>query len=83
MAYAVDLISVLKSLFDFTLMKPGFADKANWWILKDAFEAYAKDLEQNHKVCRSTSQESQQNNQMMPLNRVAFRAKIKDLLKTV
>jgi hypothetical protein len=81
MAYAVDLISVLKSLLDFTLRKPDSAENANWEILKNAFEAYAKDfdLEQNHTVCRSTFQ---QNNQTMPLNREAFRAKIKELLKT-
>jgi len=81
MAYAVDLISVLKSLFHFTLMNPDFAEKANWEILKDAFEGYGRteDLEQNHKVCRSTFH---QNNQMMPLNRDAFRAKLKVLLET-
>jgi len=73
MAYAVDLILVLKSLFD-------FAEKANWEIFKEAFEMYERtnDLERNHKACRSTFQ---QNDQKMPLNRAAFRAKIKELLQ--
>ena len=41
MAYTVDLISVLKPLFDFTL-KPDVAGTTNWEVLKEAFEDYER-----------------------------------------
>jgi len=40
-AYTVDLISVLKSLFDFTL-KPSLSGTKTWDVLKEAFEAYER-----------------------------------------
>ena len=42
-AYTVDLISVLKELFDITL-KPDLALTTTWKELKDAFEAYERSL---------------------------------------
>jgi len=40
-AYTVDLISVLKSLFDFTL-NPRLSGTMTWEVLKEAFEAYER-----------------------------------------
>jgi len=79
MAYSVDLILVLKSLFDFTL-KPDLAGSANWEVLKEAFEAYERshNAQQNHNVCRLAWQ---QNNQT--LDRDSFRAKIRELVGDV
>jgi len=79
MAYTVDLILVLKSLFHFTL-KPDLAGSANWEVLKEAFEAYERshDVQQNHNSCRSALH---QNNQR--LDRDGFRAKIRELLGEV
>jgi len=39
MAYTVDLIKVLRELFDFTL-KPSLCLQTNWDELKEAFAAY-------------------------------------------
>jgi len=79
MAYTVDLILVLKSLFDFTL-KPDLAGSANWEVLKEAFEGYERshDVQKNHNSCRSASQ---QNNRT--LDRDGFRTKIRELLGEV
>ncbi|KIJ94959.1 hypothetical protein K443DRAFT_683387, partial [Laccaria amethystina LaAM-08-1] len=79
MAYTIDLILVLKSLFHFTL-KPDLAGSANWEVLKEAFEAYERshDVQQNHNSCRSALQ---QNNRR--LDRDGFRAKIRELLGEV
>jgi hypothetical protein len=79
MAYSVDLILVLKSLFDFTL-KPDLAGSANWEVLKEAFEAYERshDATQNHNFYRSTWQ---QNNRT--LDRGIFRDTIKELVREV
>jgi hypothetical protein len=76
MAYTVDLILVLKSLFDFTL-KPDLAGSANWEVLKEAFEAYERshDVQQNHNFCRSALQQKNQK-----LDRDGFRARIRELL---
>lgn len=56
MSYSVDLILVLKSLFDFT-QKPDLAGSANWEVLKEAFEAYmpmvhAMRKKKTHNFCR-------------------------------
>lgn len=40
-AYTVDLILVLESLFKFTL-KPGLFGTTSWGVLKEAFEAYER-----------------------------------------
>jgi hypothetical protein len=79
MVYSVDLILVLKSLFDFTL-KPDLAGSANWEVLKEAFEAYQRshDIQQNHNFCRSALQQENQN-----LDRDGFRARIRELLDKV
>ena len=79
MAYSVDLILVLKSLFDFTL-KPDLAGSANWEVLKEAFEAYQRshDIQQNHNFCRSALQQENQN-----LDQDSFRARIRELLDKV
>ena len=78
MAYTVDLILVLKSLFDFTL-KPDLAGSTNWEVLKEAFEAYERshDIRQNHDLCRLTFQQKHN------LDRGSFRAKIRELLSEV
>jgi hypothetical protein len=47
MAYTVDLILVLKSLFDFTL-KPGLEGTPTWEVLQDAFEAYERSDSRRH-----------------------------------
>ena len=79
MAYSVDLILVLKSLFDFTL-KPDLAGSANWEVLKEAFEAYERshDAQRIHNFCRTASQ---QNNRS--LDRDTFRARIRQLVGEV
>jgi hypothetical protein len=80
MAYSVDLILVLKSLFDFT-MKPDLAGSANWEVLKEAFEAYAHgphDAQTNHKFCRLAWQQNDRT-----LDRDSFRAKIRELVGEV
>ena len=76
MAYAVDLIWVLKSLFDFTL-QPRLAGKTDWEVLTEAFEAYERtsDRQRIHDSCRSAFQ---QNNRI--LDRDDFRRKLKELL---
>ena len=78
MAYSVDLILVLKSLFDFTL-KPDLAGSANWEVLKEAFEAYERshDAQKNHNLCRSAWQENR------TLDRDSFRARIRELVGDV
>lgn len=81
MAYSVDLILVLRSLFDFTL-KPDLAGSANWEVLKDAFEAYerSRDVKRNHNVCRSAWQQ----NSLNPIiDRDRFRAIIRELVTEV
>ena len=67
MAYTIDLIFVLKSLFDFTL-KPDLAGSVNWEVLKEASEAYERshEIQQNHNFCRSALQQKKQ-----PLDRVS------------
>ena len=76
MAYTVDLILVLKSLFDFTL-KPALAGSANWEVLKDAFENYqcSQIIHKNHSACRSAFPQKDRS-----LDQDAFRAKIKEIL---
>ena len=76
MAYSVDLILVLRSLFDFTL-KPDLAGSANWEVLKEAFEAYERshDVKQNHDFCRSAWQQDNRT-----IDRDRFRAMIRELV---
>ena len=76
MAYSVDLILVLMSLFDFTL-KPDLAGSANWELLKESFEAYERshDAQKNHNFCRSAWQQSNRT-----LDRDGFRARIRELV---
>ena len=54
MAYTIDLISVLKSLFDFTL-EPDLAGTTNWEVLKETFEDYecSNRRKEIHASCRS------------------------------
>lgn len=60
-AYTVDLISVLRELFDLTL-KPGLALKTDWQELKEAFETYEKSAsrQHNHDIISLRSPQSQQ-----------------------
>jgi len=76
MAYTVDLVSVLKSLFDFTL-QPRLAGTPDWEALKEAFEAYERTSlsQQNHASCRSAFQQTART-----LDRNAFRAKLTELV---
>ena len=77
MAYTIDLILVLKSYFDFTLMKPDLAGKADWNVIREAFEAYERTSERqkNHGAYRSAFQGNKS------LGRDAFQAKIRELLE--
>lgn len=79
MAYAVDLIWVLKSIFDFTL-KPDLAGSVDWNVLKEAFEAYERSpkVQQNHNSCRSALLQKNQG-----LDRDGFHAKIRELVGEV
>jgi hypothetical protein len=56
MAYTVDLLSVLRELFDFTL-QPGLALTTNWDVLKEAFAAYeySSSRQDIHNRIRSNS----------------------------
>jgi hypothetical protein len=56
-AYIVDLISVLMSLFDFTL-KPELTGSTNWEVLKEAFETYDRSdtRPEVHRHCRESFQ---------------------------
>jgi len=76
MGYTVDLILVLKSLFDFTL-KRDLAGTTNWAVLKEAFEAYerSKSRQKIHDSCRLASQQN-----LHTLDRNTFRMKLKELL---
>ena len=76
MAYTVDLISVLKSVFDFTL-KPDLAGTTNWEVLKEAFEDYERSNKRKavHASCRSMY-----DGKYLTLTRESFRQKINQLL---
>lgn len=76
MGYTIDLVSVLKSLFDFTL-KRDLAGTTNWEVLKVAFEDYERSNKRKeiHDCCRSLYDG---NNQI--LTRENFRQAIKKLL---
>jgi hypothetical protein len=76
MAYTVDLILVLKSLFNFTLM-PNLAGSATWKELKEAFEVYERSqiIHENHSACRSAFPQNDRT-----LDQEAFRAKIREIL---
>ncbi|KAI9464867.1 hypothetical protein HD554DRAFT_2174933 [Boletus coccyginus] len=78
MAYTIDLIAVLKSLFDFTL-KPDLIGTTNWEVLKEAFEDYERSQKRKeiHDACRSLYE---RNNRV--LSREKFRQTIKNLLDT-
>ncbi|KAI9571840.1 hypothetical protein HD554DRAFT_2299923 [Boletus coccyginus] len=78
MAYTIDLIAVLKSLFDFTL-KPDLIGATNWGVLKEAFEAYERSQKRKeiHDTCRSLYERNDR-----VLSREIFRQTIKDLLDT-
>ncbi|KAF8432208.1 hypothetical protein L210DRAFT_3558661, partial [Boletus edulis BED1] len=54
MAYIIDLISVLKALFDL-MLKPDLAGTINWEVLKGAFEDYERSNRRKdiHDSCRS------------------------------
>ena len=76
MAYTVDLISVLKSLFCITLQPAG---KADWEVLKEAFKDY-EHLDKRtivHASCRSMYDEKN-----LTLTKEGFRQKINQLLDT-
>lgn len=76
MAYTVDLISVLRLLFDFTL-KPDLVGTTNWEVLKEAFEDYERSMKRNeiHAFCRSQYDRSN-----LILTRENFRQTIRELL---
>jgi len=79
MAYTIDLILVLKSLFGFTL-KPDLAGSTNWNVLKEAFEDYERssNVQQNHNYCRSALQQHDRN-----LDRDGLRNNIRKLLDSL
>ena len=76
MTYTIDLISVLKSLFDFTL-KPDLVGTTNWEVLKEAFEDYERSNKRRelHDSCRSLYERSSR-----ILTRDVFRQTVKGLL---
>ena len=74
MAYTVDLISVLKSLFCITLQPAG---KTDWEVLKEAFKDY-EHLDKRkivHASCRLMYDEKN-----LTLTKEGFRLKISQLL---
>jgi hypothetical protein len=75
-AYTIDLISVLKSLFDFTL-KPDLAGTTNWEVLKEAFEDYERS---NRRKENHASYRSLYGSNNPTLTRENFRQTIKRLL---
>lgn len=76
MAYTIDLISVLRSLFDFTL-KPDLVGTTNWKILIEAFEAFQ--YSERRKAIHDSCVEAY-NGRPQILTREAFRQTVKNLL---
>ena len=76
MAYTVNLVSVLTSLFDFSL-KPRLAGTTNWEVLMEAFEAYERSDKRKdvHASCRSIYDRKN-----LTLTQESFRRKINQLL---
>jgi hypothetical protein len=64
MAYTVDLIKVLESLFDF-VMAPTLSGRTTWLVLKEAFEAYERSdsRQRTHRqICANFQQDRQIHN---------------------
>jgi hypothetical protein len=64
MAYTVDLIRVLESLFDFAIA-PTLSGRTTWPVLKEAFEAYERSdsRRQTHRqICANFQQDRQIHN---------------------
>ena len=64
MAYTVDLIRVLESLFDFAIV-PNLSGRTTWPVLKEAFEAYERSdsrQQTHHQICANFQQDRQIHN---------------------
>ena len=64
MAYTVDLIRVLQSLFDFAIA-PKLLGRTTWPVLQEAFEAYERSdsRQQTHRqICANFQQDRQIHN---------------------
>jgi hypothetical protein len=64
MAYTVDLIRVLQSLFDFAIA-PTLLGRTTWSVLQEAFEAYERSdsRQQTHRqICANFQQDRQIHN---------------------
>jgi hypothetical protein len=64
MAYTVDLIRVLESLFEFVIV-PALLGRPTWPVLKEAFEAYKRSdsRQQTHRqICANFQQDRQIHN---------------------
>ena len=76
MTYTIDLISVLKSLFDFTL-KPDLVGTTNWEVLKEALEDYER-LNKRRKMYTSCRPSYASNNWILTWD--PFRRTVERLL---
>ena len=76
MAYTINLISVLKSLFDNTL-KPDLVGTTNWEVLEEAFGDYER-LNKRRKMYTSCRPLYASNNRI--LTRDPFRRTVEKLL---
>ena len=64
MAYTIDLIRVLESLFDFAIV-PDLSGRTTWPVLQNAFEAYERSdsRQQTHRqICANFPQDRQIHN---------------------
>jgi hypothetical protein len=59
-AHTVDLISVLRNLFDILTLRPGFGLTTTWTELQEAVQAYELYRQRIHKrICSQTTQDEQ------------------------
>jgi hypothetical protein len=76
-AYTVDLINVLRELFDLTL-QPNKALAATWQELKEAFETYERSLSRQ-RIHNSICSKSAQGEQIMTAD--GIEDKVRDLVR--
>jgi hypothetical protein len=76
-AYTVDLISVLRELFDLTL-QPDKALATTWQELKEAFEAYERSPSRQ-RIHKSICSKSAQGEQIVTADDI--REKVRDLVR--
>ena len=59
-AYTVDLINVLRKLFDITLSRPELGLTTTWTELREAFEAYEHSRQRVHERIRPRTTQDEQ-----------------------